>query len=108
MARWDAVQIDASKILDYLLAADHPIGGGKAAYFLAAGYTREAWQRLKADLISIGQDGTLVSSVKTSFGIKSIIDGSVESPSGKQIALRTVWIRDQPGTTPRLVTAYPQ
>ena len=92
---------------DYLLASDHPVGGGKAAYFVAVGYTRGSWRRLQADLISIGQAGTLVSSVETPFGITAVIDGTAESPGGKRIALRT-WIRDRPGSVLRLVTAYPR
>jgi len=102
------VHVDEQKILDYLLASDHPVGGGKAAYFVAVGYARGSWRRLQADLISIGQAGTLVSSVETPFGIKAVIDGTAESPGGKRIALRTVWIRDRPDSVLRLVTAYPR
>ncbi|EUA05429.1 hypothetical protein [Mycobacterium kansasii] len=36
-----------------------------------------------------------------------VVDGVVESPCGRMVALRTVWISDGPGDVPRLVTAYP-
>ncbi|MCE5291828.1 MAG: hypothetical protein LLG14_21665 [Nocardiaceae bacterium] len=107
MARWNDVVVDERKILDYLLASDHPVGGGKAAYFLSIGYSRETWQQLRTDLTAIAQEGDLVSTTETPFGVKIVIDGAAASPSGKRIALRTVWITDHPGTDAlRLVTAY--
>ncbi|MGH3682777.1 MAG: DUF6883 domain-containing protein [Natronosporangium sp.] len=37
MARWSEAAVDERKILDYLLAVDHPIGGDKAVFFIAVG-----------------------------------------------------------------------
>ncbi|TSD99958.1 adhesin [Skermania sp. ID1734] len=100
--------MEEAKVLGYLLAVDHPVGGGKAANFLAAGYVREDWQRLQADLVQIGRNGEIAARVETQFGVKVVIDGAVNSPSGASIALRTVWISDNSDAVLRLVTAYPR
>jgi hypothetical protein len=38
VVRWSEAQVDERKILDYLLATDHPVGGDKAAFFATVGY----------------------------------------------------------------------
>lgn len=102
------MQVAESKILGYLLAAEHPTGGDKAAFFDALGYERSDWTRLRDDLISTAREGDLVSEEETRFGVKSVVDGTLFTPRGQRIALRTVWIRDRPADALRLVTAYPK
>jgi hypothetical protein len=36
-------RIDRTKIVDYLLAIDHPEGAGKATFFLRFGFTIDDW-----------------------------------------------------------------
>ncbi len=43
---------------------------------------------------------------QTPFGIKSVVDGLVQAPAGRNIELRSVWISQEPGDRPLLVTAY--
>lgn len=105
--RWNDATIDELKIVDYLLATDHPIGSAKAALFLSLGYHRDEWTRLRDDLARIAAEGTVVEVDATMHGLKMIVDGIVESPCGRTVALRTVWISDRPEGVPRLVTAYP-
>ncbi|NDL58331.1 DUF6883 domain-containing protein [Phytoactinopolyspora mesophila] len=107
MARWSEVNVDERKVLDYLLAADHPVGGDKATFFLTVGYTRAHWNQLRDDLEEIGLHGQIVDEHKTQFGYKYVIDGVIQTPNGRMIGLRTVWISDEADTPPRLVTAYP-
>jgi hypothetical protein len=45
---------------------------------------------------------------QTPFGIKYVADGLVQAPAGRNIELRTVWISEEPGDRPLLVTAYPR
>jgi hypothetical protein len=108
VARWDDAEVTARKIVDYLLAVEHPTGGDKAAFFIALGYTQHEWSRLREDLIAAARGGDVVSEQETAFGIKSVIDGLIVTPKGRRIALRTVWIQDDPQGAPRLVTAYPR
>lgn len=55
MARWNDAEISDRKVVDYLFAEDHPVGADKAAFFAAAGYTREDWTRLRDDLILVAR-----------------------------------------------------
>jgi hypothetical protein len=107
VVRWSEAQVDDRKILDYLLATEHPVGGGKAAFFAAVGYRRDDWTRLRDDLLGLPVRGEVVSKSETRFGQKFVVDGVVQSPNGRMIGLRTVWITDGPGEPPRFVTAYP-
>ncbi|OIN82749.1 hypothetical protein BST29_20765 [Mycobacterium malmoense] len=105
--RWSEARIDERKIIDYLLAMAHPVGGAKAVLFMSLGYRSHEWTRLRDDLAHIAQNGELVEVGATAYGSKMIVDGVVESPCGRMVALRTVWISDEPDGVPRLVTAYP-
>lgn len=89
MARWGEAEVTERKILDYLLAVDHPVGRDKAAFFIASGYSRTDWTRLRDDLVHV-------------------VDGVIGAPSGRTIGLRTIWISDGAEDPPRLVTAYPR
>ena len=40
-------------------------------------------------------------------GLKYILEGKMETPSGRSPTVRTIWIVDRGAETPRLVTAYP-
>lgn len=62
---------------------------------------------MRDDLISVAQAGQMASEQTSSFGRKYVIDGVIESPSGRMIGIRTVWISDDANSPPRLVTAYP-
>jgi hypothetical protein len=109
VARWHEAEIGDRKILDCLLATDHPIGADKAAFFTSVGYSSEEWTRLRDDLMLMcEQGGEVVAEEQTPFGIKYVVDGLVQAPAGRNIELRTVWISEEPGDRPRLVTAYPR
>ena len=107
VARWDEARVDERKIVDYLLAADHPGGGDKAAFFMSVGYQREEWTRLRDDLVALARRGGEITEYQTPFGTKYVVDGLIQSPDGRMVVLRTVWISDRPDDPPRLVTAYP-
>jgi hypothetical protein len=107
VAQWNKASVDDRKILDYLLASDHSVGGSKAIFFAAVGYTRAEGTRLRDDLLGLPERGEVVSEQRTPFGVKYVVDGTVQSPTGRMTNLRTVWISDGPDDPPRLVTAYP-
>ena len=89
------------------MSIPHPIGGDKAAFFIAVGYSPDDWTRLRDDLLSIAHGGQTVSEDSTAFGQKYVRDGVIETPTGRMIGLRTIWISDEPDDPPRLITAYP-
>jgi hypothetical protein len=104
----DLVIVEEAKIVDYLLNPAHPDNGGKAAFFLALGFSREDWQALAAAFRAMAENVSVATSMASPHGQKYIVEGNIETPSGKTPRVRTVWIVDRGLDTPRLVTAYPR
>ena len=100
--------VSEEKITRYLLNSEHPDGAGKAAFFSALGFSAANWQELANALRRLAETTTVARSVESIHGKKYIIEGRLTSPCGKTPLVRTVWIVDQGGDIPRLVTAYPQ
>ncbi len=99
--------IPPAKILDYLLDADHPDGGGKAVVLTRFGFNRAEWQILAQALRTHGASHEVIQTIRTPHGLKFIIEGALESPDGRSLNLRTVWIILDGTDEPRLVSAYP-
>jgi hypothetical protein len=68
-------RIDRTKILDYLLAVDHPEGAGKATFFLRFGFTIDDWQTFADALISHARLCHVTKLSESGFGTKYQIDG---------------------------------
>ena len=101
------VEIAREKITDYLLNPLHPDGAGKTAFFAAHGFTAKDWQVLSEALCGLAANFPIVKTVDSPHGTKYVVDGTLATPVSKTPSVRTVWIIDQGGDTPRLVTAYP-
>ena len=95
------------KLSQYLLSESHPAGRSKARFFRRMGYPEDAPAILERDLLSIAQREEISKVVESVHGMKYIVDGSVTSPNGAFIHLRTIWIIEEASQTPRFVTAYP-
>ena len=96
--------IDPTKIRDYLLSAEHPIGRFKAAIFRAADYTRDDWEQLRRDLLMLAQSGDVSLGGTTRFGSKYLVRGRL----GRSVRVISVWIVRTAEDFPRFVTAYPE
>jgi hypothetical protein len=103
----DQAIVDGAKVRDYLLSLEHPIGRFKAAFFGSLGYTRNQWQRLRQDLLQLGQSGTVEQGQESAFGQKYEVRGILEGPSGGRADIVTVWIVLNGEESPRFVTAFP-
>jgi hypothetical protein len=101
-------KVEREKITEYLLNADHPDNGGKAAFFMAGGYRRDDWHALARSFRRIAITYLVTHSIESVHGKKYIIDGAIETPTGKSPTVRTIWFLDSGETIPRFVTAYPQ
>ncbi len=95
-------------MLDYLLKVGHPDGFGKAAFFTDLGFQREDWEVLAEAFRQLLRNSPITKSMTSIHGKKYIVDGVLQSPSGKKATVRTIWIVDSEGDAPRLVTAYPR
>lgn len=99
--------IEREKLTDYILNPAHPDNGGKADFFQAQGFSRDAWQTLAGSLRKLAATGDVTEAVESAHGQKYILEARIETPSGKRPIVRTVWIVDRGLDAPRLVTAYP-
>jgi hypothetical protein len=101
-------KVEREKIADYLLNADHPDNGGKAAFFFALGFHRDDWEPLANTFRRLAITYSVTRSMESVHGKKYIVDGAIDTPTGKNASVRTIWIVDSGETVPRLVTAYPR
>jgi hypothetical protein len=104
----DLVKVEREKIAEYLLNREHPDNGGKADFFIALGFRRDDWELLAGSFRRLAITYSVSQSMESVHGMKYIIDGAIETPTGKTPMVRTIWFIDSGETIPRLVTAYPQ
>ena len=107
LPRGKHARIDDRKIRLYLLSETHPVGRHKLRFLEKAGYCSDRPDEVRTALLSVARTGTVADTVVSGHGISYIVDGTIVSPSGIRLALRTVWIASAPGGRPRFVTAYP-
>lgn len=103
----DAAIVAQEKIRDYLLNAAHPDNGGKAAFFISLGFQSEDWGSLAIAFRELARRTKVAAQFESMHGAKYILDGRIQSPSGRSPIVRTIWIIDRGDDIPRLVTAYP-
>jgi len=99
--------VEREKITEYLLNPEHPDNGGKAAFFVALGFSSDGWENLVDALRKLTLSAPVSREMETVHGIKYIVEGEIEGPLGKTASVRTIWIVDAGTNFPRLVTAYP-
>lgn len=76
--------IEERKVVGYLLAADHPEGAGKAAFFEAHGFRRADWQALAEALRGHARRHAVAEISRSPYGTKYAVDG----PSGPRTVAR--------------------
>jgi hypothetical protein len=103
----ESAYIPPAKLTGYLLSETHPVGRFKARLFYAAGYDPTNAQSLERALIDIAHEQEVTDTISTSYGTIYVIDGTLQTPMGIDLQIRTVWIIVSGESSPRLVTAYP-
>lgn len=103
----DQALVDREKITKYLMNPAHPDNGGKAQFFTTAGFGAQDWPTLADALAKLASKSFVRKRSESAHGEKYVVDGWLETPTGKQARVRTIWIIDRGMHTPRLVTAYP-
>jgi len=99
--------IPASKLKGYLLSETHAAGRSKAKFLRSLGFDDANIELLERGLFAIAQTQEVSAESSSPHGTKYIIEGSLQTPSGKTVKLRTVWIIDKDHDQPRFVTAIP-
>ena len=95
------------KLEFYLLSEVHTVGKSKAKFFRSIGFNETNIGALEQGLLKIGRTREVNEIVLSPHGVKYVIDGPLQTPSGRFLSVRTVWIIDPGSTAPRFVTAYP-
>jgi len=114
---------------EYLLCLEHPVGGGKAKFFIANGFHKDYLGQFRSVLLEHGSTNPVIKVETTKFTTKYIIEGPVkfvrekvlsvsytEGPVPRQIQemgleiaeinIVTVWGIEHNTNIPKLVTAY--
>ena len=100
--------VTAPKIASYLLNLASENGRAKARFFLAFGFTIEAWEVMAQALKQHASDHEVTRvEERPPFGAHYIIEGALRTPNGPNPSVRAVWVIDEGGDVPRLVSAYP-
>ena len=97
-----------SKLMDYLLSESHPSGQSKAKFFRLIGFDTSSLDQLREGLLQIVHEQEITQIITSPHGIKYVIEGPLETPRGRIVHLKTIWIIDAGHETPRFVTAYPR
>jgi len=99
--------IPPAKLYDYLLSEAHSAGKGKAKFFREFGFDETNTDSLMRGLVAIVHSEEIIATAVTVHGVKYVIDGSLLTPVGDTVYVRTVWIIEIGEVAPRFVTAYP-
>ena len=103
----DHAAVDRRKLTDYLLSSAHPLGSAKSRFFSRLGFRPEEIDLLREALIAHAAANPVAAREVSAFGAKYVVDGPIESPSGRKVSIRAVWFAERDETIPRFVTAYP-
>jgi hypothetical protein len=99
--------VEREKVTDYLLNASHPDNGGKAEFFERFGFRLDDWKALADALLKLAREAEVAGTSNSAHGLKFVIVGRLETPSGRPATVRSIWIVDTGTEAARLVTAYP-
>jgi hypothetical protein len=98
----DLAVVSERKITHYLLNPAHPVGGSKARFFLRFGFKAAEWRQLADALLRHARENDALEAEKTQHGTRYTVDGSLISPHGVSLNIRSAWYIDAAGGAPRL------
>lgn len=98
--------VPEAKLTGYLLNPLHPKGRSKAAFLLHVGFTPERADELRRALLAAAGEVDMVEIVSP-YGLKYTGAGVLRTPTGTDVAFRTMWVLLDNVPPPFFVTAYP-
>jgi hypothetical protein len=93
------------KLRDYLLVWRPE--DDKSQWLFSAGYSREQWQKLEEDLRSQILPLDAQEARSTQFGQMYEIQGILIGPNGRQLRLRSFWMKEFETGVTKFITLYP-
>lgn len=104
----DKAIVPQSKIIRYLLDLSSENGKAKARFFLSFGFTIETWDVMAQAFKQHANDHDVTRmEERPPFGVHYVVEGILATPDGRNPSVRVVWIIDEGGDVPRLLSAYP-
>lgn len=103
----DKAEISETKVVKYLLSTTHRAGKSKAVFFMQFGFNASRWEELAKALKQHAMDNEITLQVRTTFGMRYVIDGDLTTPGGARLNVRTAWFIDDDSEVPRFITAHP-
>lgn len=103
----DRAIIAPEKLRDYLLNPEHRRGSSKAKLLLSLGYSRDAIDRLEADIRTQHLGEPITGTSESDWGTRYEIRAPIRGPSERVMLFRSVWQIDTGDDTPRFITMYP-
>lgn len=98
--------IEKRKLTHYLLSLTDEDGKPKAEYFRKVGFNEINLKDFERALLAVVSHNEVKTVEKYKFGVKYVVEGLLEPPTGKKFMVRTIWSIDKGEKKPRLVTAY--
>lgn len=102
----DQAVVEEAKLTEYLLNPSHPQGHSKAHFFGRLGFDRQRPDLLRQALLYLARTADVEEST-SAYGVKFVGVGTLQSPTGREARVATVWILKDGTPPPILVTAYP-
>lgn len=99
--------IAKDKIENYLLSLTNPYSKSRALFFRSKGFNETNMNLFEKRLLEIIHSNNTSDEEQSAYGRKYIVDGTIQTPCGEDITLRTVWIVEIGRRKPVFVTAYP-
>ena len=98
--------VDLSKLVDYCLSPEHPLGKHKARVFESAlGLTQSHAAELQRALLRAAESRDAEVGEEDAFGRRYVVDFEMEGPAGRGI-VRSAWIVLTSEDIPRLTSCY--
>ena len=101
----ESIIIGKDKALNYLLNPAHKDGWSKAKILIEHGFHPENWEIFVERVKDHAQIAKVAAEIKTPFGMKVTLNDFLETPSMKNLLIKSVWIVVK--NAPILVTLYP-
>lgn len=97
--------LEENKITQYLLV--YLPKDDKSNYLKMAGYGTENWLTLKQDLLALVAVGDAIHESTSVYGESFSITGLLVGPNGRELMVKTIWMKEKKTEFTKFITLYP-
>jgi hypothetical protein len=103
----ETLYINPEKLRSYLLNIHHIDGSSKAKLLLSFGFNINDIAQLHNEIISHAIINEASKVIVTEYGRKYTIEGLIQTPSGRAVMIRSIWLQEIQEEIIKFVTLYP-